>query len=85
MILAGCGGWGCVQLGDISMQLFNYILYLNSKWCNILSLVNVVVQAGGQGQEAVGGDVEVLHHVSVEGERKEGRDCLCSHHCVGQT
>ena len=68
------------------MHLFNCIhIYLNSKWCNILSLVNVVVQAGGQGQEAVGGDVEVLHHVSVEGEREEGGDCLCSHHCVRQT
>merc|ERR1719347_2238282 len=33
---------------------------LNSKWCDILSLVNVVVQAGGQRQEAVGGDVEVV-------------------------
>ena len=55
---------------------------LNSKWCDILSLVNVVVQAGGQGQEAVGGDVEVVHHVSVEGEREEWGDSLCSNHCV---
>ena len=60
-----------MQLGDISMHLFYCILYLNSKWCNILSLVDVVVQAGGQGQEAVGGDVEVLHHVSIEREREE--------------
>ena len=48
-----------MQLGDISMHLFYCILYLNSKCCNILSLVDVVVQAGGQGQEAVGGDVEI--------------------------
>ena len=26
---------------------------LTSKWCDILSLVNVVVQAGEQGQEAL--------------------------------
>ena len=42
---------GCMQLGDISMHLFYCILYLNSKWCNILSLVKVVVQVGGQEAE----------------------------------
>ena len=40
--------------------------HLNSKWCNVLSLVNVVVQAGGQGEEAVGGDEQLRHQVSVE-------------------
>ena len=40
--------------------------HLNSKWCNVLSLVNVVVQAGGEGEEAVGGDEQLRHQVSVE-------------------
>ena len=40
--------------------------HLNSKWCNVLSLVNVVVQAGREGEEAVGGDEQLRHQVSVE-------------------
>ena len=40
--------------------------HLNSKWCNVLSLVNVVVQAGREGEKAVGGDEQLRHQVSVE-------------------
>ena len=40
--------------------------HLNSKRCNVLSLVNVVVQAGREGEEAVGGDEQLRHQVSVE-------------------
>ena len=41
-------------------------IYLYSKWCYILSLVNVVVQAGGQRQEPVGGDEQLRNHVPIE-------------------
>ena len=40
--------------------------YLYSQGCDVLSLVYVVVQAGGQGEETMGGDEELLHHVSIE-------------------
>ena len=40
--------------------------YLYSQGCDVLSLVYVVVQAGGQGEEAVGGDEQLRHQVSVE-------------------
>ena len=58
--------------------------YLYSQGCDVLSLVYVVVQAGGQGQEAVGGDEEFLHHVSIERKWEEWLDTLSSYHCVGQ-
>ena len=40
--------------------------YLDSERCNVLSLVYVVVQAGGEGEEAVGGDEQLVHQVSIE-------------------
>ena len=49
-----------------SVTVLSECLYLDSEGCDVLSLVYVVVQAGGQGQEAVGGDEEFLHHVSIE-------------------
>ena len=41
-------------------------VHLYSKRCNVLSLVDVVVQAGGQGEEPVGRDEQFRDHVSVE-------------------
>ena len=41
-------------------------VHLYSERCNVLSLVDVVVQAGGQGEEAVGGDEQLRDHVSIE-------------------
>ena len=38
----------------------------------------------GEGEEAVGGDVELGELVAVEGEREEGGDHLGSNHCVGE-
>ena len=35
---------------------------------------------GGEGEEAVGGDVELGELVAVEGEGEEGGDHLRSHH-----
>lgn len=58
--------------------------HLNSKWCNVLSLVNVVVQAGGEGEEAVGGDEQLRHQVSVERKWEEWTDTQGSYHCIGQ-
>ena len=39
---------------------------LNSEGCDVLSLVDVVVQSGGEGEEAVGGDEQLRHQVPVE-------------------
>ena len=39
---------------------------LNSEGCDVLSLVDVVVQSGGEGEEAVGGDEQLRHQVSIE-------------------
>ena len=39
---------------------------LHSEGCNVLSLVDVVVEAGGEREETMGCDEELLHHVSVE-------------------
>ena len=39
---------------------------LNSEGCNVLSLVDVVMQSGGEGEEAVGGDEQLRHQVSIE-------------------
>ena len=40
--------------------------HLDSEGCNVLSLVDVVVEAGGEREETMGCDEELLHHVSVE-------------------
>ena len=40
--------------------------HLNSEGCDVLSLVDVVVQSGGEGEEAVGGDEQLRHQVSIE-------------------
>ena len=58
---------------------------LNSKWCNVLCLVDVVVEPGGEGEEAVGGDVHLVHQVAVEGEGEQRRNGLRPDHHVGQT
>ena len=39
---------------------------LDSEGCNVLSLVDVVVEAGGEREEPMGCDEELLHHVAVE-------------------
>ena len=39
---------------------------LNSEGCDVLSLVDVVVQSGGEGEEAVRGDEQLRHQVPVE-------------------
>ena len=40
--------------------------HLNSEGCDVLSLVDVVVQSGGEGEEAVCGDEQLRHQVSIE-------------------
>ena len=40
--------------------------HLYPEWCNVLSLVDVVVQARGQRQEPVRGDEQLGDQVSVE-------------------
>ena len=40
--------------------------HLNSEGCDVLSLVDVVMQSGGEGEEAVGGDVKLRHQMSIE-------------------
>ena len=42
------------------------------------------MQPWGEGEEAVGGDVELGQLVAVEGEREEGGDHLGTNHCVGE-
>ena len=59
--------------------------YLNSKGCDVLSLVDVVVEAGGEGEEAVGRHVELWDQVAVEGEGEQGLDQLRPDHRVRQT
>ena len=36
-----------------------FVCYLDPEWSNVLSLVDVVVEAGGEGEEPVGGDVQL--------------------------
>lgn len=58
--------------------------YLNSKWCNVLRSVYVVVEAGGEGEEPVGGDEERVDEVPVEREREQGLHELSSNHRIRQ-
>ena len=49
------------------MKILMYVLTdLNSEGCDVLSLVDVVMQSGGEGEEAVGGDEQLRHQVSIE-------------------
>ena len=57
---------------------------LNSEGCDVLSLVDVVVQSGGEGEEAVGGDEQLRHQVPVERKWEERGNAQSSYHCVGQ-
>ena len=43
------------------------------------------MEPGGEGEEAVGGDAQLGHHVTVEGEGEEGLHQLRPHHQVWQT